>query len=286
MDIGSQNEGKIYTSNPPYHGNDGKIYVPQEHSPNTAGWSSTPQSPPEHAAAGYGAYYAPYNNYAQPPEQDEEGTICGLRKITFVLSVIIAILVLALALGLGLGLGLDRDGDRNGQKVGQDGGGTALGADQTGSAQSTGAPTIASSSTTSATLSINPTATVVTVTQTATSLPTVADDMDCPSPAEPSPTVKLLSQKEDKGTTFELNCGQDNAGFDIMTIMAYKMDDCMRACIMYNHFSQPLRCTGVQFWKPIEASKKVWDGNCFLKNGTVSKIQNKDSGSTVWAKIV
>jgi len=163
---------------------------------------------------------------------------------------------------------------------------TALGADQTGSAQSTGAPTIASSSTTSATLSINPTATVVTVTQTATSLPTVADDMDCPSPAEPSPTVKLLSQKEDKGTTFELNCGQDNAGFDIMTIMAYKMDDCMRACIMYNHFSQPLRCTGVQFWKPIEASKKVWDGNCFLKNGTVSKIQNKDSGSTVWAKIV
>ncbi|KAK3988025.1 hypothetical protein QBC44DRAFT_360352 [Cladorrhinum sp. PSN332] len=281
MDISSQNEGKIYMPDPPYQ-HDGKIYVPQSSTVTTPAWSAaTPYLPPSQLAS-YGPL-APYKHTGTFPPHDspseEERTICGLRKTTFILSVIIAILVLALALGLGLGLGLDRNKEQNG---------TSLGANQTSNPlQATDAPTNPTTSSSPApnNNNDNPTATVVTVSQTVTTLPTVLA-LDCPSPATPSPTIRLEGPAGKPVTTFAMNCGQDNSGFDIMNTLAYSLDDCMRACAMYNVFSKPLRCTGVQFWRPIASAKRSWDGNCFLKNGTVSKIENKDSGQTVWASIV
>ncbi|KAK4159310.1 hypothetical protein QBC43DRAFT_373922 [Cladorrhinum sp. PSN259] len=272
MDIHSQNEGKIYLPSPPYQ--DGKIYVPQTNTVETPSWSSaTPQSPPSKYQPGA---YIPYNHPPPPSPEEGERKILGLRKTTFILSVIIAILALALALGLGLGLGMKKDGEKDSNS-------TALGANN-GTLESSSAPT--GSTTTGPTQTFNPSASVVTVTQAAsTGLPTVLA-LDCPSPVNPSPTVKLEGPLGKPVTSFQMNCGMDNAGFDIVNIMAYSFDDCMRACAMYNWFSRPQQCVGVQFWAPISSAKKAWDGNCFLKNGTMSKIENKQGAATVWAKIV
>ncbi|KAK4223407.1 hypothetical protein QBC38DRAFT_399763 [Podospora fimiseda] len=275
MEIHQQNEGKIYMPTPPYQ-NDGKIYVPQSSTSGTPSWGMTPQQHPAELAQ-----YGPLRPYTAPPHPpEEERTICGLRKITFLLSVIIAILVLALALGLGLGLGL-KDKDQTGD---------ASPANQTNGAQIAGGstttqPPTATTPGSSGLDKLDPSVTIVTVSQTVTALPTILP-LDCPNPSNPSPSIKMEAVKGTPSFTFLMNCGKDNSGFDIMNTMAYSFDDCMRACIMYNVFSRPLKCTSVQFWKPIANAKRTWDGNCFLKNGTVAKVENKDATQTVWAELV
>ncbi|KAM7187524.1 hypothetical protein V8F33_011171 [Rhypophila sp. PSN 637] len=276
MDIGSQNEGKIYLPSP---GHDGKVYVSSSQgwsAPSTPAWTAATVSPPPQVASYRppldGSYAGNSYGYEPPAEKTGDGTICGLRRTTFILSTIIAILLLALALGLGLGLGLGRNG---GQSDGQKG--TSLGANESSSS-----PTPTTAETTP--LTGTRTTMILTVSQTVTNLPTMLD-LDCPSPANPSPTVKLLGPAGNPTSTFTMNCGKDNVGFDIMNTLSYSMEDCMRACAMYNHFSKQ-RCAGVQFWKDIAASTSKWDGNCFLKSGTASTLGDKNSRDTVWLALV
>ncbi|KAM7200897.1 hypothetical protein V8F20_005139 [Naviculisporaceae sp. PSN 640] len=283
MDISSQNEGKIYLPSSPSQGNNGYM-PPGMRIADTPAWSTTTYSPPPQAPS----YHVPthegnYVNYTYatpPPDLGKERTILGLRKTTFILSAIIAVLVLALALGLGIGLGVTR----NGQKDEQNG---FIGCKQAKHHRHNLWHSNANSH----------------IPGYQQRQANCHPDQDCqparnrdslpgsPVPRLPVPRRSLSHSSAPRAKrkacdNIRNEMRKDSIGFDIMNTMAYSLEDCMRACAMYNHFSKPLVCAGVQFWKDIEDATRKWDGNCFLKSEVATTLGNKAPGDTVWAEVV
>lgn len=57
---------------------------------------------------------------------------------------------------------------------------------------------------------------------------------------------------------------------DIMALVAYRMEDCAKACLSYDKNQPSTACKGVTFNRDLEGSVALNLGTCFLKS------QNRD----------
>lgn len=51
-----------------------------------------------------------------------------------------------------------------------------------------------------------------------------------------------------------------------MAVVAYRMEDCAKACVSYNKNQQNTACKGVTFNVDLEGSVALYLGTCFLKS--------------------
>jgi hypothetical protein len=75
--------------------------------------------------------------------------------------------------------------------------------------------------------------------------------------------------------TFDIICGTDFNGGNILAITAYSLQNCAQACATYNRDYGQTICTGVSFLSNLTLTTTYnYFGNCFLKNDTSSPIDN------------
>jgi hypothetical protein len=100
--------------------------------------------------------------------------------------------------------------------------------------------------------------------------------LDCPGLTGKTQRIELGTQAWE----FTPTCGLDYIGtFDLLAIITYKFEDCLRACASYNRNHGSDGCKAVHFeahniYKVAEENY----GNCWLKNSTGT--ENRSGGST------
>ncbi|KAH7354797.1 hypothetical protein BKA65DRAFT_228740 [Rhexocercosporidium sp. MPI-PUGE-AT-0058] len=203
---------------------------------------------------------APYPYpYPYPPPSPQEKTICGVRRPTFWLALILIFVIIASGIGGGLGGSLAiRDIKRKCSNAGFN--------------IDTGSDTNSNSNGDTRTITRTRTATTTT---TEFSQPTSASTTDITVPTTgflslscPSLTGTTLQAFS---STFRVTCGQDSPGPDIIAIVAYSLLDCARACAAYNTNLGTRGCVGATFNSNL-AYVDAHKGTCWLKNRTGGAI--------------
>ncbi|KAK0119963.1 hypothetical protein ONS95_011387 [Cadophora gregata] len=212
------------------------------------------------------SHVQPY--YGQSPESmggppggyvGKEKTICGVRRPTFWLALLLAFVTIASGIGGGLGGSLAVRSIRrkcSSSNVNLD---TGSGTDSSGSNSNPDAIYITRTRTITSTLSPDST-------PTATSDITVPTSgflaLDCPS--LDGNNIQAF------GSTFKVVCGQDSAGPDIISIVAYSLLDCARACATYNAngvAASGKTCVAATFNSYL-AYVSAHQGTCWLKTAS------------------
>lgn len=63
---------------------------------------------------------------------------------------------------------------------------------------------------------------------------------------------------------YNLHCYVNLGGQDIVSIVAYSLEDCIQACTNTNN-GGPVQCVAVNFWAEMSAEFTTNGGNCWLK---------------------
>ncbi|KAH7380959.1 hypothetical protein BKA64DRAFT_713513 [Cadophora sp. MPI-SDFR-AT-0126] len=208
----------------------------------------------------------PPQYYYGSPEGDarKERTMCGVRPVTFVLSLALVLVILAAAIGGGVGgtMAVNNAKSENNNKaaistitI------TTTASPATGTIASASASASGSSSSTSASIISVPTA------------GTVA--LDCPNIDNTELRMTLVET-----SVFTVICGRDYPGAknDILAVTVYSLTDCARACASYNRNSGSKDCKGAAFKNDLSYNVPVNYGNCWLKNNTQSPSSGTSNG--------
>lgn len=83
---------------------------------------------------------------------------------------------------------------------------------------------------------------------------------------------------------FESECGVDlvaltseSPQINIIGVVSYSLNHCMRACLAYNRYGDDDRCTGITFLANLDAILDSNTGNCYLKRGTGRLVEYEPS---------
>ncbi|KAI1365627.1 hypothetical protein F5Y08DRAFT_303675 [Xylaria arbuscula] len=185
---------------------------------------------------------APY--YTPAPT---EHTICGVRRTTFLLSVALAVTIIAAAVGGGVG-----------------------GSIAVQQAKSACISNSTSTSAPEANQAISTTTITATVTTTASPssttgplvVPTGNVKLDCPGLND-----DIAITLGDSSWIFTPTCDVDYHGNDFGAVVAYSLEDCLRACAAHNSFSGEDECTTITFRTNQTYYIPSNYGNCWLKSG-------------------
>ncbi|KAJ2991722.1 hypothetical protein NUW58_g2412 [Xylaria curta] len=200
------------------------------------------------------------------PPLPQERTICGIRPVTFFLSVALAVVIIAAAVGGGVGGSL--------------------------AVQSAKSACI-SENTSSNTSEVTVVKTTVTATATATGsaasttgplvVPTGVVKLDCPGLAEDI----AISLGSDISWVFTPACNIDYTGSDFAAIIAYSFHDCLQACATHNWFGGEDECSAITFAADQTHYIPKDHGNCWLKKGnpTGNKVRSVDVNLMASAKL-
>jgi len=118
-------------------------------------------------------------------------------------------------------------------------------------------------------------------------------DFDCPSytggDGETANGSKKFVTVNGSRKEFTVFChkGMYGSNIDIMTTMAFTMEDCMGDCANMNRVQRNNTCVGVHFTANLDFAKAYANKNCFMKgylNG--GKLQNDGSGDHVAAGVL
>ncbi|KAH0423337.1 hypothetical protein CcaCcLH18_12251 [Colletotrichum camelliae] len=198
-----------------------------------------------------------YSYQIPPPKSGSDGRrICGLHRSTFYLALVLAVVIIVGSVGGGVGGSL---AVKNAQREAQSAQESQAAATPTltDTTIATGSPT--GSTTESATSSSTTTTWISTPTSGLLAL-------DCPGISGTTASMTVGGQS----SRYDIECGVDNngAGIDIIAVVSWSLDDCLRACSSFNanRESGSESCAGVQFHADIVDLVSRFSGNCFLKN--------------------
>ncbi|KAK3991513.1 hypothetical protein QBC44DRAFT_349153 [Cladorrhinum sp. PSN332] len=172
-------------------------------------------------------------------EDDKTGRILGFRRVTFFLGLSLAIVVLVAIIG---------------------GGRPCSHREATCEPQMATAPTPTAAATPTAPPDLRGTATAL----AAISVPTTGLlDFDCGQVANNRQVVTLGT----KSWGFDVQCMVDYLGpeVDITGMTAYRFEDCIKACAIYNKIARNNTCLGVHFNANLTTILPKVHGNCWLK---------------------
>nr|KAI0389025.1 hypothetical protein F5Y17DRAFT_469997 [Xylariaceae sp. FL0594] len=175
-----------------------------------------------------------------------QGTILGMRRPTFFLSLALAVVIIVAAVGGGVGGSMAVENARK-------------------SACLSGADPAANSTPNSAATS------TVTVTATPLSVPLTVVKSDCPG-IQDEVAIGLGSDS----WVFKPACGIDYNGGDFGAVIVYSFHDCLQACAAHNHFSGKDVCNAVSFKANQTAAVPTDYGNCWLKSGQLKTYSIPD----------
>ncbi|KAI1327979.1 hypothetical protein F5Y16DRAFT_370290 [Xylariaceae sp. FL0255] len=185
-------------------------------------------------------------------QQAHEPTICGLRRVTFFLSVALAIVILAAAIGGGVGGSLAVQSAKSSC--------TTTKQNSTAIGQSLG-PTVTTTVTTTITAAAASTTGPLVV-------PTGVVALDCPG----INNTEQVTTLDDDSWVFTPLCGVDYEGSDFGAVIVYSFNDCLEACAAHNHYSGNTSCTALTFRANQTEEIPENYGNCWLKYGTPSPV--------------
>ncbi|KAK8065898.1 hypothetical protein PG997_012645 [Apiospora hydei] len=83
----------------------------------------------------------------------------------------------------------------------------------------------------------------------------------------------------DETRLFKLTCGQDyhsRQSQDLMGLTSYTMESCLHACVAYNLARNSSECVAAVFIADVSYATDKYGGNCWIKNGT------KDSDAALY----
>lgn len=95
--------------------------------------------------------------------------------------------------------------------------------------------------------------------------------LDCPSLTMDTTSIQLGSRRND----FRFECGVDltsTSNINIVAVMAYSLDHCLRACVAYNDYASGDGCVAITFLADL-SSLNQHRGNCYLKSERGEKKQ-------------
>ncbi|KAF7533538.1 hypothetical protein G7054_g7011 [Neopestalotiopsis clavispora] len=179
------------------------------------------------------------------PEQASERTILGIRRTTFLLSAALVIVVIAAAVGGGVGGSMAAMSTKS----------SACDKSIAATATVTAATTVTAIVTSDAT---------GTATSDGLVVPTGVVALDCPSLNNVDQIITL----SESASTFEPTCGTNYYGADIVSVISYSFNDCLRGCASMNYFLGNTTCAAVTFVANQTYQIPENYGNCFLKTGT------------------
>ncbi|KAF4632585.1 hypothetical protein G7Y89_g5538 [Cudoniella acicularis] len=196
--------------------------------------------------------------------RSKQGTFCGMRGTTLVLT--IALITVILAAGIGGGI---------------------AGTMAVDNAKSANIKTVTSTTTLTPTgCSISAAASSATATPTTgITVPTTGFlALNCPSLSASNEIITLGTLS----STFGITCGQDftpvnGVSSDIVAVISYSLHDCAQACASYNRDSGKLACKAATFNSDLTSIGTNY-GTCFLKNntgGAVTGTSNIYAGLTL-----
>lgn len=137
----------------------------------------------------------------------------------------------------------------------------------------------------------NPTTATTTITSTSTSAPSTETDAQFTPPGGvtlaldcPSIDGDRLTNGPPGGPNFEydMECNVDRTfneeeeGGDIVSLISYSLNDCLRACSVYNRNKRDDKCLAVTFMADLSAIIGTNGGNCYLKSGQGKKEPFED----------
>ncbi|KAL7911599.1 hypothetical protein GGI35DRAFT_294339 [Trichoderma velutinum] len=177
------------------------------------------------------------------------GRICGLRRTTFWLSIVLVVVIIAAAVGGGVGGSIAVQNARAAKQ-----------------GPSSAAATTSSSS--------------------SAALPTTTDALPLDCPTIDGTTTNLMVQST--SYPFKVDCSQDIRGGNLVTIIAYYFSDCMRACVGYNgdSTSTALLCKAVEFNSNLTYELQNNVGNCWLKSSSTTTGRNSNYPDNSYAAAV
>ncbi|KAK7967169.1 uncharacterized protein PG986_001446 [Apiospora aurea] len=167
-----------------------------------------------------------------PLHDDSHRSVCGIKRSTFIFSLVLSFIVIGAAVG------------------GAAGGSLAV---QRASACPSNSPEASGGSATSPYLSI-PTSDV-----------SVA--LDCQKLNGSTQAVVI----GDETRSFKLACGRDYhspQSQDLMGLTSYTMEACLRACVAYNLAWNSSECVAAVFIADVSYATDTYGGNCWIKNAT------------------
>ncbi|KAG4438079.1 hypothetical protein IFR05_006445 [Cadophora sp. M221] len=230
--------------------------------------SPQPTSPHPPPPAPY-PYPYPYP-YPPPTSPSQEKTICGVRRPTFWLSLILIFVIIASGIGGGLGGTLAvRDIKRKCSNAGFN--------LDTGSNSNPNSDSNSNGNTITRTRTLTTTTTEFSSSPTSTTSSTT--DITVPTSGYLSLSCPSLTGKTITAfsSTFLVTCGQDSAGPDIIAIVAYSLLDCARACAAYNTNLGSRGCVAATFNSYL-AYVDAHQGTCWLKNRTNTPLVDSLEG--------
>ncbi|KAI0186048.1 hypothetical protein EV127DRAFT_484559 [Xylaria flabelliformis] len=195
-----------------------------------------------------------------PPVQ--ERTICGIRPVTFFLSIALAVVVIAAAVGGGIGGSL-----------------AVQNAKSACSSNSTGGLTVVTTTVTAAAAATG-TATSTTSTTEPLVVPTGVVKLDCPGM-----TDDIAISLGSNSWVFTPACGIDYSNSDFAAVIVYSFHDCLQACAAHNHFSGQDECSAITFQANQTRFVPANYGNCWLKKGNPAGNKASNESLTAGAKL-
>ena len=91
--------------------------------------------------------------------------------------------------------------------------------------------------------------------------------LNCPSLNTDRTSIELDSTHK---YNFDTECGVDRKGdkIDIVAVITYSFEHCLRACGAYNRYGRSDKCVAVTFIADLPSlSTEHFGGNCYLKSG-------------------
>ncbi|KAJ0375193.1 hypothetical protein COL26b_006565 [Colletotrichum chrysophilum] len=227
-------------------------------------------------------------HYPQQPQQpvNTERRICGLRRTSFFLFVVLAAVVIAASVGGGVGgsLAVLRMKEQTQAEVQASAAAKATATDSP-VASSTVTSVPATVTNTPTTGSTQTTANAASISIPTTGLVTTGDlQINCPNLTGRTMSVTVGGVK----SNYDTECNVDYTGddVDVMALVSYTLDTCIMACSSYNKNINGTseRCIGVQFNGVIDIMTKNYGGNCFLKKNTGTKETTTETSTSIIKK--
>ncbi|KAH0437487.1 hypothetical protein CcaCcLH18_03838 [Colletotrichum camelliae] len=252
--------------------------------PNQCYHNTTPISPTYHGDENK-HYSQQYSQQSQQPVPTER-RICGLRRTSFFLFVVLAAVIIAASVGGGVGgsLAVLRMKEQT-QAEGQASAAAKATATDSPVASSTMTSVPATGTITPTTDSTHTTANAASISIPTAGLVTTGDlQINCPNLTGRTMSVTVGGAKSNYDTECNVDYTGDNV--DVMTLVSYTLDTCMMACSSYNKNINGTseRCIGVQFNGVIDTMMKNYGGNCVLKKNTGTKETTSQTSTSLYKK--
>ncbi|KAK8064000.1 eukaryotic aspartyl protease [Apiospora saccharicola] len=201
-----------------------ETYLPNLRVPGSSGWGYDGQVEPGPASQAGTASY---------PPQETPKKICGVKRSTFIFSLVLGFVVIGAAVGGAVG--------------------GSLAARHASACSPTASPNTTSTS-------------------PYFSIPTsgVRVELDCNKYPGYKPYTVEVGGTTTATATFKPTCAKDfpDPAQDLLALTVYNELDCMKACAAYNHARNATECVAAVFIADVSDAVKDWYANCWIKNDT------------------